>query len=119
MGDILALSAAFGSFQVKSSSTSLVIVFVTIRVLPFRLTGTLICSGTLIVSIFRVRAYSDQRQRSMQTCATIHSSTRSTALMSIELVSTEFVAIKPHARAASASAAPANDSLAKPPDTTH
>ena len=61
MGDIPALSAAFGSFHVKSSSMSLVIVLVTILVLPFSLTLTFICYGTLTVSIFRVRSYRDQR----------------------------------------------------------
>src|SRR5258708_18416946 len=89
------LSAAAGSFHVKSSSTSFVVVFETILVLPFRLTLTFICSGTLSGSIFRLRSYSDQRERSMQLGVAMHSSTRATAVLSIELGSTEFVPIQP------------------------
>src|SRR5216683_2243589 len=50
-----AFCAAFGSFHVKSSSTSFIIVLMTIRVLPFFLTVTFIRSGTLMVSTFGAR----------------------------------------------------------------
>ena len=53
-------------------------VLVMVRVLPFFLTVTLICSVTLFVSILGVRSYSDQRYSSMQISATRHSSRVST-----------------------------------------
>src|SRR5499427_1751507 len=62
-----AFCAAFGSFHPKSSVTYFVRVLTTVRVLPFFLTFTLICSSTLTVSIFGVRSYSDQRYWSMHT----------------------------------------------------
>src|SRR5262245_41949346 len=77
-----AFSAAIGSFHVKSATTCLVMVLVIVRVLPFFLTVSLICSVTLLVSILGVRSYSDQRYSSMQISATRHSpgvSTRRTA----------------------------------------
>src|SRR5215213_4537263 len=64
-----ALSAAFGSFHVKSATTYFVMVFVTVRVLPFFLTVAVIRSDTLSVSTFSVRSYSDQRYSSMQVSA--------------------------------------------------
>src|SRR5207249_115315 len=69
-----AFSAAFGSFHVKSSSTSLIIVLMTVRVFPLRLTVTFLRSGTLMVSSFGARWYTDQRYWSMQLSATKHSS---------------------------------------------
>src|SRR5437667_370606 len=74
MSGMLIFCAAFGSFHVKSSSTSLMIVLVTVRVLPLFLTVTLMRSGTLIVSSFGARSYSDQRYRSMQLASPRHSS---------------------------------------------
>src|SRR6266480_2482616 len=74
MSDMPAFSAAFGSFHVKSSSTSFIIVLKTVRVLPFFLTVTFICSDTLMVSTFGARWYTDQRYWSMQVSATRHSS---------------------------------------------
>ena len=53
------LRAAMGSFHVKSPTTYLTIVLMTVRVLPFFLTVVLICSVTLFVSILGVRSYSD------------------------------------------------------------
>src|SRR5215471_4412251 len=73
MSDKPALSAAFASFHVKSSSTSLVTVLVTVRVLPFFLTVTLTCSGTPMVSTLGARWYATQRYWSMQISATMHS----------------------------------------------
>src|SRR6516165_4303175 len=67
-----AFCAAFGSFHPKSSLTYLVRVLTTVRVLPFFLTFTLICSSTLTVSTFGVRSYSDQRYWSMQTSGSGH-----------------------------------------------
>src|SRR5262245_5902287 len=75
-----AFPAACGSFQVKSSSTSLVTVFVTVRLLPFFLTVALIRSCTLIVSTFRVRSYTDHRYWSMQSSVRTHSSEASSGL---------------------------------------
>src|SRR5262245_56072657 len=69
-----AFSAACGSFHVKSSFTSLVVVFVTVRFLPFFLTVALIRSWTLIVSTFRARSYTDQRYWSMHSSLRAHSS---------------------------------------------
>src|SRR6266487_2404399 len=69
-----AFCAAFGSFHVKSSSTSFMMVLTTVCVLPFFLTVTFIRSGTLMVSTFGARWYADQRYRSMQISATRHSS---------------------------------------------
>src|SRR6266699_6059437 len=80
MSDMPAFSAAFGSFHVKSSSTSFIIVLMTVRVLPFFLTVTFIGFGTLMVSTFGARWYTDQRYRSMQVSATRHSSGVSTEL---------------------------------------
>ena len=51
----------------------MVIVLVTVRLLPFFFTGTLIRSVTLFVSSLGVRSYSDQRYSSMQMSATRHS----------------------------------------------
>src|SRR5215203_4232746 len=65
-----AFSAAVGSFHVKSASTYFVMVFITVRVLPFFLTVVLICSDTLLVSTLSVRSYTDQRYSSMQVSAT-------------------------------------------------
>src|SRR5262245_25187073 len=73
-----AFSAAIGSFHVKSATTCLVMVLVIVRVLPFFLTVTLICSVTLFVSTLGVRSYSDHRYSSMQTSGTRHSSGDST-----------------------------------------
>src|SRR6266542_2755535 len=70
---MLALCAAIGSFHVKSPTTYFVMVFMTVRVLPFFLTVTLIRSGTFIVSTLGVCSYSDQRYSSMQISATRHS----------------------------------------------
>ena len=50
-----ACSAAFGSFQPKSSSTSLVKLRITVTVLPLRLMVTARRSWTLIESSFAVR----------------------------------------------------------------
>src|SRR5262245_62930780 len=75
-----AFSAACGSFHVKSSFTSFVIVFVTVRLLPFFLTVALICSCTLIVSTFRARSYTDQRYWSMHSSLRTHSSEASSGL---------------------------------------
>src|SRR5215469_1366880 len=72
-----AFCAAFGSFHPKSSVTYLVRVLTTVRVLPFFLTFTLICSSTLTVSTFGVRSYSDQRYWSMQTSGSGHASSTS------------------------------------------
>src|SRR4029079_2803630 len=69
-----ALCAAIGSFHVKSPTTYLVTVLMTIRVLSFFLTVVLIFSVTLFVSILGVRSYSDHRYWSMQISATRHSS---------------------------------------------
>src|SRR5260370_38254525 len=73
-----AFCAAFGSFHVKSSSTSLITVLVTVRVLPFFLTVTFVRSGTLMVSTFGARWYTDQRYWSMHISITKHSSRVST-----------------------------------------
>src|SRR5262245_58962928 len=72
------LCAAIGSFHVKSPVTCFVMVLITVRVLPFFLTFSRICSVTLFVSILGVRSYSDQRYWSMQISATRHSSGVST-----------------------------------------
>src|SRR6202040_1755136 len=63
---------------VKSSSTSLVKVLVTVTVLRFLLTVTFLRSCTLMVSVLGVRWYSAHRYRSMQLSATRHSSRIST-----------------------------------------
>src|SRR5438876_10967912 len=81
MSDILAFCAAVGSFHVKSSSTSFMMVLMTVRVLPFFLTVTFMRSGTLMVSTLGARWYTDQRYRSMQVSATRHSSGVSTELI--------------------------------------
>src|SRR5262245_12649781 len=73
-----ALCAATGSFHVKSATTCFVMVLIMVRVLPFFLTVSLICSVTLFVSILGVRSYSDQRYSSMQISTTRHSSGVST-----------------------------------------
>src|SRR5262245_44915944 len=75
-----ALCAAIGSFHVKSASTYLVMVLMTVRGLPFFLTVTLIRSVTFMVSTFGARWYSDQRYSSMQISGTMHSSGVSTDL---------------------------------------
>src|SRR6202011_4501386 len=80
MSDTPVFCAAFGSFHVKSSSTSFIIALMTVRILPFFLTVTFILSGTLMVSTFGARWYADQRYRSMQISATRHSSGVSTEL---------------------------------------
>src|SRR6516165_8326564 len=72
-----AFCAAFGSFHPKSSVMYFVRVLTTVRVLPFFLTFTLICSSTLTVSIFGVRSYSDQRYWSMHTSGSGHASSTS------------------------------------------
>src|ERR1051326_7634301 len=69
-----AFRAAIGSFQVKSPTTYLTTVLMTVRALPFVLTVVLIFSVTLFVSILGVRSYSDQRYSSIQMSATRHSS---------------------------------------------
>src|SRR5271167_722207 len=74
MSDMPALCAALGSFHVKSSSTSLAMFLVMVRVLPFFLTVTFTCSDTLMVSSFGVRWYTDQRYSSMQASAMRHAS---------------------------------------------
>src|SRR6266513_2119475 len=75
-----AFLAASGSFHVKSSFTSLVIVFVTVRLLPFFSTVTLIRSSTLIVSTFGARSYTDQRYWSIHSSVRTHSSEASSGL---------------------------------------
>src|SRR5262249_29621590 len=67
-------------FHVKSSSASIMIVLVTVRVLPFFLTVTFIFSGTLMVSTFGARWYTDQRYWSTQVSVKRHSSGVSTEL---------------------------------------
>src|SRR6202022_317724 len=69
-----AFSAAFGSFHVKPSSTSLVKLLVTVTVLLFCLTVTFLRSCTLMVSTLGVRWYTDHRYWSMQFSAARHSS---------------------------------------------
>src|ERR1051326_350851 len=49
-------------------------VLVTVRVLPFFLTFTFTRSGTLMVSTFGARSYTDHKYRSMQISVTTHSS---------------------------------------------
>src|SRR5258707_13672061 len=78
--DVPAFSAACGSFHVKSSFTSFVTVFVTVRLLPFFLTVVLICSCTLMVSTFGARSYTDQRYWSMHSSLRTHSSEASSGL---------------------------------------
>src|SRR5262249_52327793 len=78
--DMPAFSAASGSFHVKSSFTSFVTVFVTVRLLPFFLTVVLICSSTLMVSTFGARPYTDQRYWSMHASLRTHSSEASSGL---------------------------------------
>src|SRR5271156_3338084 len=72
--DMLDLSAAFGSFHVKSSSTSFVNSLMTDCGLPFILTVTFRRSTSLTVSCLSVRWYTDHRYWSMQTSCTRHSS---------------------------------------------
>src|SRR5262245_8143897 len=67
-------------FHVKSSFTSFVTVFVTVRLLPFFLTVVLICSFTLMVSTFRARWYTDHRYWSMHSSLRTHSSEASSGL---------------------------------------
>src|SRR5262249_50300708 len=69
-----AFCAAIGSFHGKSWVMYFVRVLTTVRVLPLFLTFTLIRSGTLTVSTFGVRSYSDQRYWSMQTFGSRHAS---------------------------------------------
>src|SRR5215471_19136600 len=75
---MLALCAAAGSFHVKSPKTNLIMVLVIVRVLPFFLTVSLVCSVILFTSTLGVRSYSDQRYSSMQVSAARHSSGVST-----------------------------------------
>ena len=74
MSDMRARSAALGSFHVKSSSTRLVMVLVTVRVLPFFVRVTLTRFFTLMVSSLGARRYTAQRYGSMQASASRHSS---------------------------------------------
>src|SRR6266516_3951544 len=74
MRDMPAFCAAFGSFHVKSSLTIFITILLTVRVLPFFLIVTLIRSGTLMISSFGARWYTDHRYRSMQISDTRHSS---------------------------------------------
>src|SRR5215831_10618426 len=53
-------------------------VLIMVRVLPFFLTVSLVCSSTLFMSILGVRSYTDQRYSSMQISTTRHSSGVST-----------------------------------------
>src|SRR5262249_42101231 len=75
-----AFCAAIGSFHAKSWVMYFVRVLTTVRVLPLPLLlplfliFTLIRSGTLTVSTFGVRSYSDQRYWSMQTFGSRHAS---------------------------------------------
>src|SRR5271155_3222813 len=72
--DMLDFSAAFGSFHVKSSSTSFVNSLMTVCGLPFILTVTFRRSTILTVSCLSVRWYTDHKYWSMQTSRTTHSS---------------------------------------------
>src|SRR5262249_47129804 len=58
--------------------TNFVMVLIIVRVLPFFLTVSLVCSSTLFTSILGVRSYTDQRYSSMQISTTRHSSGVST-----------------------------------------
>src|SRR6516225_2502685 len=78
--DMPAFSEACGSFHVKSSFTSFVTVFVTVRVLPFVLTVVLVCSSTLMVSTLGARSYTDQRYWSMHASLRTHASEASSGL---------------------------------------
>src|SRR6516164_5166583 len=80
INDMPALSAAFGSFHVKSSSRSFVNSWITVRGLPLILTITFFRSTTLTVSCLGVRWYTDHRYWSMQTSGTRHSSSVSLEL---------------------------------------
>src|SRR6476620_10930013 len=74
INDMPAFSAAFGSFQAKSSSTSLVISLTTVCGLPSVLTITFVRSTTLVVSSLGARWYTDHRYWSMQVSDVGHSS---------------------------------------------
>ena len=65
----------------------------TVRVLPFFLTFTLICSVTLFVSIFGVRSYSDHRYSSMQTSEFTHASRASELMAGLALSCTGSVGL--------------------------
>src|SRR5215468_8745801 len=78
--DMPAFCAASGSFQVKSSLTSLETVFVLLWRFPFFLTVALIRSSILTVSNLGVRAYTDQRYSLMQFSVKRHSSELRTAV---------------------------------------
>src|SRR6516225_10075090 len=74
INDMPAFSAAFGSFQVKSLSTSLVNSLTTVCGLPSVLTITFVRSTTLVVSSLGARWYTDHRYWSMQASDIRHSS---------------------------------------------
>src|SRR6476620_8579457 len=74
INDMPAFSAALGSFQVKSSSTSVVNSLMTVRDLPSTLTVTCLRSITLMVSSLGARWYTDHRYSSMQMSRAKHSS---------------------------------------------
>src|SRR6516164_1231623 len=74
INDMPAFSAAFGSFQVKSLSTSLVNSLTTVCGLPSVLTITFVRSTTLVVSSLGARWYTDHRYWSMQASDVRHSS---------------------------------------------
>src|SRR3984957_12903809 len=66
INDMPAFSAAFGSFQAKSLSTSLVNSLTTVCGLPSVLTITFVRSTTLVVSSLGARWYTDHKYWSMQ-----------------------------------------------------
>src|SRR5258708_6686243 len=68
MEDIPALAEAFGSFHVKSSYMSLVIVLVTILVLSFSLTLTFICSPCRFFAFARTGTKGSGRCKSEPPC---------------------------------------------------
>src|SRR6476659_660862 len=74
INDMPAFSAAFGSFHVKSLSTSLVNSLTTVCGLPSVLTMTFVRSTTLVVSSLGARWYTDHRYWSMQASDVRHSS---------------------------------------------
>src|SRR5215831_19831444 len=74
INDMPAFSAAFGSFQAKSLSTSLVNSLTTVCGLPSVLTITFVRSTTLVVSSLGARWYTDHRYWSMQASDVRHSS---------------------------------------------
>src|SRR5215831_16964337 len=74
INDMPAFSAAFGSFQAKSSSTSLVNSLTTVRGLPSVLTITFVRSTILMASSLGARWYTAHRYWSMQGSDVRHSS---------------------------------------------